>query len=285
MHSPRFTHILLICKTKSAAAENLAVHIADWLEQNSYVTTILRREELDSADLSREKTLAIVLGGDGTMIGVGRKLAAHNIPIFGINFGKVGFITNASPKNWKSHLKECLSGKLPLQPRLILNWRHLRNQKLIQEGCAVNDVVLSHGELARLVSIEILINGESMGSLRCDGAIFATPVGSTGYSASAGGPILFAKTDAFVFTPICPFLRSVAPMVFPSSVVSHIRIDSSSPDCCLTIDGQEGFRVQGDDLVEISATPNAIPFFGKEEVFFERLRSRGLALEQTYAQE
>ena len=281
MQNALYTRILLICKQAHAGAYALAEEMAEWLMDQGSSVLICECGDLPGLPLDKEKSLAIVLGGDGTLLGVGRNLAGLSIPILGINFGRVGFLTNTTPKNWRKHVENSLNGKIQKQPRLVLNWRLIRHQKDIAKGHAVNDVVVSHGDLARLVSIHITINGENMGVLRCDGVIFATPMGSSGYTASAGGPILFAKTDAYVFTPICPFLRTVSPMVVPSTVVFHVRLEQRS-ECCLTLDGQEGHNLFAGDVLALSATPDAVYFLGDDEVFLKRLRTRGLALEQSY---
>ena len=282
MENSLYDHILLICKKDHKGAHNLAEKIALWLEKKSYTTQICLCDTLENVQITSKKPLAIVLGGDGTMLSVGRSLVDRNIPILGINFGKVGFLTNVHPNDWEEGLRQCLEGELPRQPRLILKWRQIHANNQVVQGCAVNDVVISHGALARLICVDLTINDEHMGVLRCDGIILATPVGSSGYTASAGGPILFAKTDAFVFTPICPFLKSVSPMVFPSTCIFKIRIEPTTTDCYLTVDGQEGHLIEPNDYIEISANPNAVIFLGRDEIFLERIRTRGLVLEQTY---
>ena len=282
MQKAKYKHILIVSKTGHAPAHSFAQTVQKWLTEHDCQSKICAADELEKLGLTHKPDLVVVLGGDGTMLGVGRTLAGQRIPIMGINFGRVGFLTLASQTNWSELLSSCLTGAIPLQPRLTLNWRILRNGTPIDEGNAVNDVVISHGALARLISVDIRINEEEMGILRCDGIIFASPMGSSGYTASAGGPILYSQTDAFVFTPICPFLRSVSPMVFPSNVIFHVRIEQGTWDCCLTVDGQEGHAMTAGDLLELSAEPDSIFFLGNEEIFFERLRTRGLVLEQTY---
>lgn len=282
MEHSLYDQILLICKTGHLGAQSLAGEIALWLDKKSYATQICESANLTQASITGQKPLAIVLGGDGTMLSVGRCLVDLNVPILGINFGKIGFLTNVRPNAWEEGVAQCLAGQIPMQPRLILKWQHHRQNQEVFQGTAINDVVISHGAMARLINVNITINNEPMGVLRCDGIILATPVGSSGYTASAGGPILFAKTSAFVFTPICPFLRSVSPMVFPSKTTLRMSIEPGTTDCYLTIDGQETYLINANDYIDISAKPNAVIFLGKEEIFLERIRTRGLVLEQTY---
>ncbi|MCR4667279.1 MAG: NAD(+)/NADH kinase [Desulfovibrio sp.] len=278
----RYKNILLISKTGHAPASSVARTISEWLLARGCRTTLCAANELPRMPMRDNVDLAIVLGGDGTMLGVGRMLAGTDIPILGINFGHIGFLTISDPDHWEETLEQCLADELMLQERLTLQWTLVRDGIQRNQGYAINDVVISHGPLARLVCVDICINDEEMGILRCDGIILASPIGSSGYTASAGGPILFARTDAFVFTPICPFLRSVSPMVFPSSVSMKVTMGTTSTDTYLTVDGQEGYPLACDDVLEIRAHSRSVRFLATKELFFERLRTRGLVLEQTY---
>ena len=282
MQNSQYMHVLLICKTAHPAAQALAEQISRWLTSHGNTNQICTAEQLAALPAHNERTMAIVLGGDGTILGVGRKLAGRNIPIMGINFGRVGYLSTTEPEHWQEWLTACLAGHVHLQHRMVLNWELQRDATLLAQGCAVNDVVISHGALARLVCVDLSINNEQMGFLRCDGIIVSTPVGSSGYTASAGGPILYSTTDAFVFTAICPFLKAVSPMVFPSSATFHIRIEQGSTDSYLTVDGQEGYLLTPNDSIDISASPDSVIFLGNDEVFLERMRSRGLMVDPNY---
>ena len=285
MQNVPYKHVLLISKTGHAPAHSFARDIQLWLTTHHLTSRLCAANELSEDVFVPVPDLAIVLGGDGTMLSVGRKLCGHAIPILGNKFGRVGFLTIASPDDWEKKLCACLNGTIPLQKRLALNWSISRHGTVIANGCAINDVVLSHGDLARLVCVNIAINAEEMGLLRCDGIIFASPMGSSGYTASAGGPILFSTTRAYVFTPICPFLRSVSPMVLPPHVRFTVHMEKGSTEAFLTVDGQEGRALLPEDQVTITALPDSLLLFGNDEVFFERLRTRGLVLEHTYHQQ
>ncbi|MCR5814128.1 MAG: NAD(+)/NADH kinase [Desulfovibrio sp.] len=285
MQNVPYKHILLISKTGHAPAHSFARNIQQWLTKHGLSSRLCAANELSQDVFAPKPDLAIVLGGDGTMLSVGRRLCNHQLPILGIKFGRVGFLTLASPEDWEEKLCACLEGRIPLQKRLAITWSLKRHDQIVGCGCAINDVVISHGALARLVCVDITINAEAMGLLRCDGIIFASPMGSSGYTASAGGPILFSSTEAYVFTPICPFLRSVSPMVLPPTSCFHVRIEKGSTEAFLTVDGQEGRGLLPGDLITITANPKALVLFGNEEVFFERLRTRGLVLERTYVQQ
>lgn len=276
----KYHHLLVIAKTGHQPAMAFAHMLTLWLQHRQYTCQVCVANQLSLPAINKRPDLALVLGGDGTMLGVGRILAGHNIPMIGINFGTVGFLTIAQQDNWEEKLLACLEGTMPLQSRMTLSWSLTRNAALLEQGYAVNDVVISHGTLARLVSLNISINMEAMGSLRCDGIIFASPMGSSGYTASAGGPILFAQSDSYVVTPICPFMRSVSPMVFPSHIVFRVLIEDSSIDAHLTVDGQIGYTLERGDILTIKGESNSLIFASTDATFFEGLRRRGLVLEQ-----
>ncbi|MBQ7606488.1 MAG: NAD(+)/NADH kinase [Desulfovibrionaceae bacterium] len=276
----KYNHILLIAKTGHAPALAFSRMLQEWLTARGHSSQLCIAEEFSLYGLDKRPDLAIVLGGDGTMLGVGRLIAGQDIPMIGINFGTVGFLTIADQSNWEEKLTACLNNEIPLQSRMTLSWSLTRHAALLEQGNAINDVVVSHGALARLVSVNISINNEPMGSLRCDGIIFASPMGSSGYTASAGGPILFSRTNAYVFTPICPFMRSVSPMVFPANIVFRLLVEDSSIDAYLTVDGQEGYTLERGDLLTIKGETESLHVLSSDSTFFERIRTRGLVLEQ-----
>lgn len=271
-------HILLVCKARHERAAQLGEEIRAWLEERGHKAHLVEAG-LDSSLYTDALDFVVVLGGDGTMLGVARRLVGSDVPVLGINFGRVGFLTDAQPENWREKLAECLDGHEPVRSCMALSWSLVRDGEEIQGGAAVNDVVVSRGSLSRLVCLDIWVDGQRMGALRSDGIILCTPVGSSGYSVSAGGPLLYPAMDAIGFTPVCPFLNTISPMVFPGSTDIELQILRGSTDCYLTVDGQEGHKLKKDDLVRISGLPAAVRFMGEGTCFFERLRSRGFVLQ------
>lgn len=219
----------------------------------------------------------IVLGGDGTILGVARRFAFSGVPLFGINFGRVGFLTNADPDNWQERLAIALAPDVPRRSCLVLRWQLFRSGRLLTEGVAINDVVVGRGALARLVELHVLLDECDMGILRCDGLLCCTPVGSSGYSDSAGGPILHPCMDAVGVTPICPCPGSASSLVLPGRMVCRVGI-AASAEAYLTVDGQEGHVLGGGDEIVVSGVPDGVRFLGGVR-FFERLRVRGFALD------
>lgn len=272
-------HIHLVCKARHEQAASLGAEILQWLHERG-LTARLVDAGAYAAETGAEipadtPDLAVVLGGDGTMLGAARRLAGKNVPILGINFGRVGFLADAQPEQWREHLAACIDGTAPVRACTTLRWRLLRGGETIDMGAAVNDVVLSRGALSRLINLDLAVDGHEVSSLRGDGVIVSSPVGSSGYSVSAGGPLLFPGLDVLAVTAVCPFLTPVPPMVFSGSSIIDLHIRSGSTECYLTVDGQEGQLLHVDDRVEISGEPGGVVFAGNATSFFERLRTRG----------
>ncbi len=271
-------HVLLVSKAHHERASRLASEILAWLREQGHSASVIDAGRDDPAYAALDLSLVVVLGGDGTMLGVARRLVGRNIPLLGINFGRVGFLTDAQPEHWREKLATCLDGSMPVRTCLALRWSLARAGKTLVRGTAVNDVVLSRGSLSRLVCMDISVDGRHMGALRSDGVILSTPVGSSGYSVSAGGPLLYPALEVLAFTPVCPFLNTISPMVFPGVSRFRLEILQGSTECFMTVDGQEGQRLEIGDYVEVTGLPGAVHFLGDEPSFFERLRSRGFVL-------
>lgn len=275
----KYQRILLIHKTSHKGARSLAEQISPWLEAHGCRVTMCEARSGDNAPYAQQDC-AIVLGGDGTMLGVARKLAGKNIPLLGINFGRVGFLADAQPASWEKVLTQCLQGTLPTRFCLALQWNLVRNGELIAKGYATNDVVVSRGSLARLCCFSIFADDQSLGLLRSDGLILSTPIGSSGYNASAGGPLLYCDMNAIALTPVCPFMNTISHMVFPGEIQFKLHIEAGSTDCFLTIDGQEGDRLFAGDQINVTGLPGGILFLGTGHSYFDRLRNRTSVFKQ-----
>lgn len=274
----RYENVLLIFKQNHAAARKTALEIAEWLEKRNRQCQLAESGSHWAPE--NRASLVIVLGGDGTILGVARKLAGTGIPVIGINFGRVGFLTCLEAANWQKGLEMALSGELPLRSCLALAWKVTRKGAAVASGVAINDVVVARGCLARLTTLAISINGERMGVLRSDGVIFTSPPGSSGYAVSAGGPALAPELDVIGLTPICPFMSSVSPLVLPGTTRFEVCELESSGDCYLTVDGQEGQPLAKGDAVLVEGWPDAVQFLGGGASFLEKLKSRAFALLQ-----
>jgi NAD+ kinase len=267
--------VLLVCKAGHERALALARDLLLWLRRQGHDVEMAVAGGEAELRYSSELFLVIVLGGDGTMLGVARGLIGLNVPLLGVNFGRVGFLADVSPDNWQTPILRCLEGDAPVRSRLALRWSVARAGRKQAEGTAVNDVVLSHGALARLVSLDIFVNRQSMGLFRGDGLVLSTPLGSSGYCASAGGPLVQPDFESLTLTSVCPFLQSRPSIVFHGNAVFDIHILQGSTECYLTADGQIGHALQTGDMLQVAGLPGAVRLMGEGFSFVERLQSRG----------
>ena len=275
MEQSQSRHILLVCKAHNLRAAVLGREMAAWLEERGHRATCLEAGVDSPAYELPDLDFAVVLGGDGTMLGVARRVARRRLPLLGINFGRVGYLADVQPENWRQGLAECLDGRAPIREHMALHWELRRKGEVISEGSAINDVVLSRAAMARLVSMDICVDKRHMCTLRSDGVLIFTPLGSSGYSVSAGGPLLHPSLEALVFTPICPFLNTIPPMVFPCERHFRMKLLPGTTESYLTVDGQEGEMLEVGDLLDVTGDVGAIRFLGNGTPFFERLRTRG----------
>ncbi len=194
--------------------------------------------------------IIIVFGGDGTLLSVTRLVGKRSVPILGVNLGGLGFITEISKDEICRDVSIILSGKCEFEERIMLQADVLRNGKKFKRYNALNDVVINKSALARMIELDIKVNRQEVTTLRADGLIISTPTGSTAYSLSAGGPILYPTLESFLITPICPHTLTSRPIVLPDDFVLDIVV-SRGDDVYLTIDGQEGCALKIKDRVSI----------------------------------
>jgi len=196
--------------------------------------------------------LAIVVGGDGTMLHVARSLAPYGVPLVGINLGRLGFLTDISTEQMYEELTRILDGDFETEERILLEAEVVRDGKVLHAANAFNDVVINKGQLARLIEFETWLDGEFVNSTRADGIIVATPTGSTAYALSAGGPILHPTLPAIVLVPICPHTLSDRPLAVSSdSHVEIVMISTAQQKAHVTLDGQTNFSIQDNDRVRV----------------------------------
>jgi NAD+ kinase len=219
--------------------------------------------------------LVFVLGGDGTMLNVSRLVAEKGIPILGINLGSLGFITEVNRDEIFSTVDKMLNGGCEIEERLMLSAAIRRDGKKIADYTVLNDVVINKGALARIIDLETNIDGNYVTTFKADGLIISTPTGSTAYSLSAGGPILYPTLESIVLTPICSHTLTNRPIVLPDHSKIEIIIKSLSEDVFLTLDGQVGFSLRMNDVITISKahykTKLLLPF---ERNYFKVLRTK-----------
>ena len=214
--------------------------------------------------------------GGGALVGVGRKLAGLDIPLLGINFGQVGFLTELSAIGWEPALERLLAGKMITRTCLLLAWELLRGGTPIASGHAANDVVVGRGAIARVLPVHVFVDGEDMGVVRSDGVIVSTPLGSSAYALSAHGPLVHPKVQALTLTPISPFFKSFPPIVLPADSRIRLETDAAAPDAFLTVDGQEGIPLCGGDVIRVQSLDAGLRVLScSSGTYFQRLRERG----------
>jgi len=208
-------------------------------------------DQVESDALANAVDLILVLGGDGTMIATARLIGDAEIPVLGVNYGGLGFLTEFRIEELYGGLEMILDGNYRLDKRVMLDVELRRADNVIERNRVLNDVVINKSALARIIEIEAYLNQQFVSSFRADGLIVSTPTGSTAYNLSAGGPIIFPSMNAVVVTPICPFTLSNRPLVVPDGAVIELLMKSDQEDITLTLDGQVGIPVTLDDRVVI----------------------------------
>ncbi|AIL32203.1 NAD kinase [Basilea psittacipulmonis] len=209
-------------------------------------------------EIGKKAQLVIVMGGDGTMLGAGRKLAKYGIPLLGINHGNLGFITGVPNKDTLVALEAILSGSYEIEGRTMLEARIIRNGKELIRDYALNDVVLNRSGRSGMIEISVLLNGELMYTQKADGVIVATPTGSTAYSVSANGPILHPRASAFLVVPVAPQTLSSRPIAVSDKDELELRLSEISrrPNAAsVQFDMQTWSDLQVGDHISIRKAP------------------------------
>ena len=234
-----------------------------------------KKSGLSMAELGAAADLIVVAGGDGTILHVIGQLGEIIKPIFGINVGSLGFLTCASSLTYREAV-ECIAGdRINFSQRALLEARVVLGDKRTGKMIALNDAVLSRGELSRLVLLRTRVNGEALTEFNADGLIVATPTGSTAYSLSAGGPILDPESGVFVITPICPHVLTNRSIIVAQD--SIIEIEASDPEypVYLTVDGRKPIHVERGSIVTIRKAKRTLPLASLPEAsFFSVVRQK-----------
>lgn len=269
---------LIVAKAGEPQARTLAEEIAAWMTARGVRADVAEHLVASGASglPADGRDLVLVLGGDGTLISVGREVAGR-APLLGLNMGRFGFLTELSLDDWREPLERLLAEGVSWRERMGLAYEVHRRGVAIARGGVVNDVVVNRGSLARLVRMSLHFGGELLGSVRADGLVVATPTGSTGYSISSGGPIVHPGLDVFTVTPICPFLSNFKPVVLPGDVELCIRIEESGAEVYLTLDGQDFVSLEvGDEIRAFRAERGMKLVDAGVSSYVTRLRAKGV---------
>ncbi|GMQ89618.1 MAG: NAD(+) kinase [Gammaproteobacteria bacterium] len=203
-------------------------------------------------ELAGECDLAIVLGGDGTLLNAARSLAEANVPVLGVNLGRLGFLADVSPGEMHERLDEILAGRYEEERRSLIHASVIRSGQTVSESDALNDAVIHKWDISRMIELDTSIDRRFLNSLRADGLIIATPTGSTAYALSGGGPILDPALEALVLVPICPHTLSNRPIVVSDQVEIEVVLQGdATTKAQITCDGQVNFELVAGDRVHI----------------------------------
>lgn len=246
------TLIGVLYSSRVSRAEPLAREIHRWLEDHqvdSWMSPV--KEMSNDCERVEQSNFVVVLGGDGTMLSAAREAAPFAVPVFGINLGRVGFLSEASPDEWQNKLERILSGEFWLERRLMLQAQVLRSGESVAHLHALNDVVVSRGEQVRVVRFHLFVDGDHVTTYMADGLIVATPTGSTAYSMAAGGPLLPPQLKNFLINPVAPHLSFERPLVLHQEAVVKIAVEMNHL-ALATADGQDAVHLQSGDEVLVS---------------------------------
>ena len=230
--------------------------------------------DIEKQDLN-DIDLLVVLGGDGTLLGIARSLNdSFNAPILGINIGNLGFLSSVDIYDIDMALDKLKQGKYQVAERMMLNCKiQLGNKK--EELKALNDVVLARGTLSRMVKFKIFVDGKIYSSFKGDGLIIATPTGSTAYSFSAGGPFIYPDLELISITPICPHTKSMQTIVLKADSIIEIYTDHEDEKVYLTVDGQKAINVNHETSIKVSKNKKSLKLLLFDDYdYFKVLRSK-----------
>jgi len=282
----KFNTIGIITKPQAESVRKTLLALFDFLKRNDCKIILDDQipdtincddfEKTSRPDLGKKCDLIITVGGDGTILNAVRSLAHANVPLLGINVGRLGFLADISPDELEESLHEILNGSYREEQRLLLEMQVMRDDKVIFEADAFNDVVVHIRDITRMMEFETKINGEFVNHQRADGIVISTPTGSTAYALSSGGPLLHATLDAIALVSISPHTLSNRPLVVDADSEIDIMVcDTKEGIAQVTCDGQLSSDVHVGDHIKIKRKQDKITLLHpKTHNYFEILRAK-----------
>ncbi len=274
----------LVVNYKKDKTRETACRVIDWLNSKKLKVCIegnmgkeIGKEELNcpTEKFLKNVDLIISLGGDGTLLRAARLAATEDIPIFGVNLGGLGFLTQIGIDDLGKSLEKLYQEKYFLDERMMLSSTVKRREKEIKKITALNDVVIGKGAFARIICLATYVNNDYVITYSADGLVVSTSTGSTAYSLSAGGPIVNPNINSIILTPICPHTLSARPLIIGENDQVKITLESSEEEVMVTIDGQEGFILEPNDEVIIKKSDHKAQLITfKEKSFYAILREK-----------
>jgi len=229
------------------AANSLKIQLPDF---KGIKSPVLSKYITDREKFLNDADMVLSIGGDGTFLGTARFFIDKDVPILGINHGRLGFLTEFSRSEFFCYLPEILKGNFKVSKRAVMTASHIRDNAETSQSYFINDGVLSKGAFSRAIKLELELNNELINSYYGDGLIVSTATGSTAYSLSAGGPIISPEAlDVYILTPVCPHSFGTRPIILPGSSRLKARMISDAENLLLTLDGQEAIEVKAGDTI------------------------------------
>jgi NAD+ kinase len=275
----------IIAKKGRPEARELTKKICSWCVERGLAVYIEKDLNIitnqvhlaDPLSLIVSAEAIVVLGGDGTLQSVARIPASEKVLIIPVNLGGLGFLTEIRAEEIFTLLEQIIAGRYTIDSRMLLEVVLFRNGVPHETHRILNDVVINKGAMARIIDLETTVNGLYLNTFKSDGLIICTPTGSTAYSLSAGGPIIYPSLRCISITPICPHTLTNRPIILPDNSVVQVRLKSEQEDVFLTMDGQIGIRLQKEDYIEVKKSGSSMslvksPFCDYFEVLKEKLR-------------
>jgi NAD+ kinase len=275
---------LVVRQDRPQHAVALAADLTEWIKSRGLdpiaeplIAPQICARAAEPAELAQDADLIVVLGGDGTLLGVARLIGERETPILGINLGGLGFLTEVTTEEARSALARVVAGDFETDRRITLEAvveREEGPKPRAEHFRALNDVVIVKRPLGRMLDLHVIADHKPFCSYRADGLIVATPTGSTAYALSAGGPIVFPNLRVIVLAPICPHTLSNRPVVLPDSFELEMRVKSDDHGAMLTCDGQETAHLGPADVIRIHRGKHAVALIRSAHPYFEIWRDK-----------
>ena len=272
----------IIAKGNKPEAIQVVKELVGWLKDrkvecfvDSDIAKAVSHPALDKQEMAVAVEMVVVLGGDGTLLSAARALQKKEVPILGVNLGGLGFLTEITLAELYPMLEAILRGEYKTDERMLLEARVWRKEKVVDTFQVLNDVVINKGALARIIELETSVDQAYLTTFRADGLVISIPTGSTGYSLSAGGPIVYPSLQSIIITPICPHTMTNRPIIVPKEATINVTLCSADQEVFLTLDGQVGFKMELRDRVEIKKGEGFVKLIkSPSRSYFEVLRQK-----------
>lgn len=273
----------IISKPSKPELAGILPELLEWFRRREYklyldqeTAQYIDGEEVVARSNMGEKhpDVALVLGGDGTLLSAARAVAHEGVPILAVNLGSLGFLTEVPLNEMYPTLEAFDAGHCPVEQRAVLDCTAYRGNDILAHHFALNDVVVNKSAISRLANFDLLIDGAFVFNYKADGVIIATPTGSTAYSLAAGGPVLMPSVTSFVVTPVCPHALTHRPLVVTDKAQIELRVETGAEESYLSIDGQVGVPVAQGDRIVCKRAAHTVKLMRVRRTFFEVLRNK-----------